>query len=596
MNKDTLPRWDLSPIFSGFTSKAYKEAVKQVDQLTKEFLKRKLAPLSSAREIEERFYAFDTIQISYYSIFGYAELRLVTNTEDSEALEGMQRATQYQAAVAKCRALLYKELAMTDNLAILIDEHPQLHPLRYVLLSGAKQAAHLMDLESEDLAADLAQSGADGWSRLQEILTSQETIDWKTPKGVEDTSIEEGPKTIIQLRSMAIHPEELVRKEAYRLELELSKRHEKAMAMGINNIKKWNLTLNKRRGYNSYLEPSLEASRMEEKSLQVLITALEDFAPILRQYLRAKAKLLGKKQLPFYDLFAPVGTFSERWSWDRACNFIQEQYGRFYPAMGEFVEYVVANGWIDAPIVQGKVGGAFCYPMPKEQISRLLVNFDGYFGDVITLAHELGHGYHSWVLRDLPGELQEYSMPVAETASTFGELLVLEGAMEVLPKEEQLLLLDESLTGYTQILVDILSRYYFEESLFKRCAAKNLSPQELCSNMIEAQRRAYGDGLDMDYLHPYMWFNKGHYYSADLPFYNYPYAFGGLFSLGIYAKAKEHGPGFGPTYDALLRVTGSSSTEDVAKVMGADIQRPEFWQQSMSFIQEQVSRYIKLVG
>ncbi len=578
-----LPRWDLTPIFSGFDGDDFAEALQQVDCWTTTFLAEGKKSFASAKELEERISLISKIFDRYSSLLSFVQLSLSTDTSNQAALQGLHKISQYQSVITQCEVLLSQELADISNLEEFIAGTPYLEQLQFCLREMADQVRYQMSLESEDLASDLAQSGADGWSRLQEILTSQESIAWGDGEY----------KTIVELRSLATDADSNVREKAYQKELELSKRHSKSMAAALNGIKQWNLTLNKRRGYANHVEPALRASRMNKSTLDALISAMEQSLPMFQRYFQAKAKILGKTSLPFFDLFAPVGDFSEKWSWDRACSFIKAQYSLFHPAMGEFVDHALQHRWVDAPIQRGKVGGAFCYPLTMEKESRVLVNFDGYFSDVMTLAHELGHAYHNWVLKDLPSILQNPPMPLAETASIFGETLVIEGALQKLSAQDRLLVLEESLQGHSQIIVDILSRYYFEDALFTRRSEGELSADDLCSLMKEAQRKTYQEGLDQNYLHPYMWFNKSHYYSADLPFYNYPYAFGGLFSLGIYAKAKEAGPTYNSTYDTLLQATGSASVEDVAMSVGVDLSTPEFWEGSFRLIESQIDQFIR---
>ncbi len=581
--ENRLPRWDLTPIFSGFDGDDFAQAIQQIDRLTTNFLAGGKKSFTTAQEVEQRVADITEIFRQYSSLSCFVHLSLSTNTSNQEALLGLHKVSQYQPAVTKCEVLLSQELAEIPNLEEFIVGNHYLEQIQFNLKEIAESVRYQMSLESEDLASDLAQSGADAWGRLQEVLTSQESIAWSDSE----------EKTIVELRSLATDADGSVRQRAYQKELELSKRHSRSMAAALNGIKQWNLTLNKRRGYTSHVEPALKASRMSQRTLDTLIRAMEKSLPMFQRYFQAKAAILGKESLPFFDLFAPVGQFSEKWSWERACTFIKEQYSLFHPAMGEFLDHALQHRWVDAPIQQGKVGGAFCCPLLAEKESRVLVNFDGYFSDVMTLAHELGHAYHSWVLKDWPDLQQNPPMPLAETASIFGETLVIEGALQNLSSQDQLLVLEESLQGHSQIIVDILSRYYFEDALFTRRSEGEVSADELCSMMEDAQRRTYQDGLDQNYLHPYMWFNKGHYYSADLPFYNYPYAFGGLFSLGIYAQAKQSNSDYGATYDTLLRATGAASVEDVAMSVGIDLGSDEFWKGSFQLIEIQIDQFIQ---
>jgi oligoendopeptidase F len=263
--------------------------------------------------------------------------------------------------------------------------------------------------------------------------------------------------------------------------------------------------------------------------------------------------------------------------------------------MGNFARHAFAFNWIDAESRDGKVGGAYCAPFYLNGESRILCNFAGSFDSVTTVAHELGHAWHHENIKDLPLGQAIYPMTLAETASIFAETIVFEGALkEVSAKEEKLSLIEGNLKDSCQVIVDILSRFYFEQELFNRRDTAELSPGELCAMMTDAQLKTYGDGLDPDLLHPYMWAVKSHYYSPDLAIYNYPYAFGLLFSLGLYARYKEEGPAFAAAYREILRLTGRASAEDVARSAGFNIEKEDFWQNGLGVLQNRLEEFEKL--
>jgi oligoendopeptidase F len=264
--------------------------------------------------------------------------------------------------------------------------------------------------------------------------------------------------------------------------------------------------------------------------------------------------------------------------------------------MGDFARRAVAAAWIDGERREGKVGGAYCTSFPLAGESRVLCNFDGTFDALSTVAHELGHAWHHELVKDLPRGLSLYPMTLAETASIFAETLVFEGALADAPDGERLSMIEENLKDSCQVIVDILSRFYFERELFRRRAKAELSAGELRDLMLDAQRRSYGEALDPEALHPYMWAAKGHYYSVGLAFYNYPYAFGQLFALGLYSRFRKEGPSFASAYREILRATGGASAEDVAARAGFDIRRESFWQSGLEIIAGRVDELESLAG
>jgi len=330
---------------------------------------------------------------------------------------------------------------------------------------------------------------------------------------------------------------------------------------------------------------------------------MRDSFPVFRRYLRAKAARLGQEALPWWDLFAPVvapgtagGAGGERhFTFAQAEQFIDQQFSPFSSRLAGLAQRAFANRWIDAEPRAGKRGGAFCMWVPGVRESRVLCNFDGTLDQLFTIAHELGHAFHNECSAgQLP--LQTLTpMTLAETASTFCETLVTEAALAAATSPaEELSILETFLIGATQIVVDITSRFLFEQEVFERRAQAELSADDFCEIMLRVQRETYGDGLDQRYLHPYMWTWKPHYYRAEMAFYNYPYAFGLLFGIGLYALYQSRGPAFVADYEALLASTGQASPAELAARFGIDIRQPQFWRDSLAVIERRIDRYISL--
>ncbi|WP_053335538.1 M3 family oligoendopeptidase [Salinispira pacifica] len=460
--------------------------------------------------------------------------------------------------------------------------------LEYFLQRELEGLEHQMSPELEDLASDLQRSAGDAWGRLQSSMSSEMNCRWNDVTGE--------TKTVVELRNLAFSPSRQVREKAYHLELSLWKRHETAFAAALNGVKGNSISLYNRRNYPDMLDPSLRSSRISRKTLDSLIQAMEDALPMFRRYLKRKASCLGQKTLAFYDLFAPVGEQTEEFSYREAEEFIVDRFNSFSPDLGEFARNAFKNRWIDAQPRSGKVGGAYMTDFPLHDEARILANFDGSFSAVSTLAHELGHAYHSAQLEGLDFINRDYPMTLAETASTFCETIVYHSAIEQARGDGKLALVEGLLMENTQVIVDILSRFRFERSLFQARQNGELSPHELNELMLDAQRETYGDAVDDSLRHPYMWAVKGHYYSTDLAFYNYPYAFGQLFALGLYSQFRENPGEFPETYRNLLRNTGTMSAVDLCRMAGFDIETPDFWKSGLSMLEPYVEWFENAAG
>jgi pepF/M3 family oligoendopeptidase len=591
---DALPRWNLASIYPSFDSSRYRGDLELLREKLKVFFSR-LEPgfdLARGENLLALIQAYEEAGDIAENLYAYGEAVYTADTRNSRALGELNAIETARLPLSKGAALLRCRLAENKETVLKLSETGALGPYRFFIVESLKQAAYQMSPELEDLAGDLARSGGDAWSRLQEAVSSTLRVLWDPATGEE--------KTVTALRDLAHSPDRAVRERAYGAELSAWKAAEIPLAAALNGVKGVSVTLDRRRGWTGNaqagagaLRKSAFQSRLSEKTLTVLIGALESSLPLFRRYLKTKAALLGIETCAFYDLFAPVGVSAAKtWTWQDGAGCIIRQFNALDPEMGAFARRAFDASWIDAQGREGKIGGAYCTGFPLAGESRILCNFEGSFDSVTTVAHELGHAWHHELIRDLPRTLSRYPMTLAETASTFAETLLFEGALETArgpdSGAERLALIEGSLKDSCQVIVDILSRYYFEKALFERRERAELSAEELCALMIEAQEKTYGSGLDKTKLHPYMWAVKSHYYSPSLAFYNYPYAFGLLFSLGLYARFRKEGPAFAAVYRNLLRLTGRASAEEVARSAGFEIEGESFWQNGINLIARRV--------
>lgn len=558
-NTAKLPHWDLTPIYPSVESKEFLSDLASIAEASS-----CLDGMISSGALYDIVMLLDRTDALISNTSSYCYALLSTDTSNPSyigALDKVENASiRFRNAYSRFVAALPM---MKDRFS-----DPRLKDYGYVLSEMLAEAEHLMSGKEEELANELLRVSAGQWSRLQEAVTS---------------SIGEGGKTLIELRGLASDPDRTVRKDAYERELKILKEHEIALSYALNGVKGTVLILERKRRWADPIDRSLCSSRISHKALDALISTLEDAIPMFRRYLAVKARLLGLGKLDWYDIIAPVSKTHRRYDYEDARRIIVSSYSSFSPEMGEFAEYAFSHNWIDAEPRRGKVGGAYDTSFKKSKVSRVLSNFDYTYESVSTLAHELGHAYHDYVVRNLPPLLSEYPMTLAETASIFGETVVFTEVLKTLDDDEKLPVIEQFVSSACQTCLDILSRFYFERSCFKRRKDGELTADEMCALMLEAQERTYGDAVAEK--HRYMWAVKSHYYSEDFSFYNYPYAFGQLFALGLFRRSGGM-MDFPSTYRSLLLRTGMESAKDVAAAAGCDIENPDFWHEGIAVIEE----------
>ncbi len=581
--------WDLSILYDGFDTPEYRADLQKLGELAPELaaLAGRVGELAPADLVTEYIRLNEALSELTEKLAIYASLRSSANTRDSEANSMLGRIMALTSTLSAPSAVIEKAISEIDDLEGLVDSTPALAEYKYLVMNIKRDSRYLLSDKEENVLARMSISGASAWSDLQSALTS----------GVKATLGDE-ELTLSMVRNLAYFPDPVLRKQAYEAELACYDSIKEAVAFALNSIKLQVLTECDLRGYESPLAKSLYQSRMKRETLDALLGAMVEYLPAFHKYLRAKAHALGHEGgLPWYDLFAPMGKIESEFTVDTARDYLLGIFGKFDGELHDMVKCAFDNRWIDFYPREGKVGGAFDCGVPSAKQSRVLTNFDGSFSDVVTLAHELGHSFHDRQVFCHSILNQGYSMPVAETASTFNEVLVMETAIAAATdREEKLALIESQLMDACQIICDIYSRFIFERSVFENRPTEFLDPDRMCELMLAAQRTAYGDGLDGEVLHPYMWLCKGHYYSGGLSYYNYPYAFGGLFARGLYAKYREEGDAFVDTYKAMLRATSVTDVEECALVAGIDLTSKDFWRAGLRSIAERIDEFCALVG
>ena len=559
MTNEKLPKWDLESIYPSVTSPLFEDDINAIYQKAEE-LKSKSADKNSS--ILSILSLYDEMADIVENVGSYVYTSFSVNTTDRDVLAAMGKAEKAQTVASDASTVMVHYLSQrTDEFS-----SPELEPYALFLKEVKTEAEHMMSLEEEALANEMLQVSASAWSRLQESVTA---------------SIHDGDKTLTQLRGLAMDSDRSVRKDAYEREVKILADNKTAIAAALNGVKGTALLLEKRRGWKDPLDRSCNTARISRKALSALIEALEESLPIFRDYLKTKAKLLGLERLEWYDMFAPVGDASMSFTFEEAKALIIDAYSSFSPEVGEFIKNALDSHWVDPEAHEGKIGGAYDIFFPKRKESRVMMNWEGTYDSVSTLAHELGHAYHDSVVKNYPSSQRSYPMTLAETASIFGETVIFQEVLKKADKDQQLSLIEAYVQGACQVCVDILSRFYFERSAFEARKDGEVTADDFSAMMLKAQEDTYGDGLGVK--HQYMWAVKGHYYNEGFSFYNYPYAFGQLFALGLFAS-KDSVPDFPKHYKEVLSMTGRFEAKEVAAAAGCDIEDKEFWKKGISVI------------
>ena len=584
MNKE----WNLDILYTGFDDPKYSE---DTNLLTREIealnaLAGNIAGMDEATLVSEYVAISERLNLLASKVGIFASLNYSANTKNTEAASALGRLMGMLSATAAPSTKISQAIAQISDLNAIIAESPALEEYRYMLNNIQRDSKHLLSDKEEALFAKMNISGAGAWSDLHSSLTSSVTA---TVDGKE--------MPLSSVRNLAYSPDPETRKKAYEAELACYDKIKDSVAFALNSIKLQVLNECEMRGYESPLAKTLYTSRMKQETLDALLSAMEEYMPVFRTYLKAKAKALGHEGgLPWYDLFAPMGKNDKEYTTEDAREYLLNIFKKFDAELHDMVKSAFDQAWIDFYPREGKVGGAFDCGVPSAKQSRVLTNFDGSFSDVVTLAHELGHSFHDRQVFKNSILNQDYSMPVAETASTFNEVLVMSTAIkEATDKDTKLALIESELMDACQIICDIYSRFTFEKSVFDNRADEFMGADRLSALMLEAQKKAYGDGLDESLMHQYMWVCKGHYYSGGLSFYNFPYAFGGLFARGLYAKYEKEGKAFVDTYKEMLRATAVMDIEDCAGIAGIDLTSKEFWCEGLEVIKKEIDEFCRLV-
>jgi len=593
-----LPRWDMTVIYPGLESAEFEQGfeslVAEIAELAEFFDQNHIQRQDPQPLTDQTVSVFETVigelNVLYEHVTtmrAYIAAFVSTNSRDNVAQARMSELQQQSVLLSK---LDKRSTAWIGSLDVegLIARSAVARNHAYLLHKTKTDATHLMAPLAEEVASELEVTGGSAWGKLHGTVTSQLIVPIEIAGELQSL-----PMSVI--RNLAHEPDRQLRRRAYEAELKGWESVAVPLAAALNSIKGESNTLAARRNWGEVVDIALFQNNIDRPTLDAMMEAATASFPDFRRYLRAKAKALALPALAWYDLFAPVGETQTAWDYEAGTQFLLEQFGSYSPRLREFAARAFGENWIDVAPRDGKRGGAFCMSLRKGE-SRVLTNYIPSYDGVSTVAHELGHAYHNYNLIDRTSLQRQTPMTLAETASIFCETIIRDAALARADRQEQIAILEASIQGSCQVVVDISSRFKFESAVLEQRRRRELSIEEFQQLMLEAQRETYGDGLDQNLLHPYMWAVKGHYYSSGRAFYNFPYMFGLLFGLGLYAQYQQDPEAFQAGYDDLLSCTGLADAATLAQRFGIDIRTPDFWHSSLALVSADIDRFEELTG
>lgn len=590
--KELVMTWSLERLYKSFQGQEFQHDLNLLDCKIEELISWSNENLDSIddelRKMESYISMLSELRELSGKLSSFASLSFSADANNNDAKKYLGIIEKKSTKLAPVNVKFAKWLGRIENLDVLIKQSKVLSEHDFFIKERLRESKHSLSEKEEIIISNMKLTGSSAWANLKNQLASNLTVDIELNGKINTLGIN-------KIKNMSFSDDKDVRRKAFYAELKGNEKIAQGVAASLNGIKGEVLTLCELKGYESPLHKTLEDSRMDEETLNTLISVMKESLGDFKRYYLKKAELLGyKDKLPYYDIMAPIGNKERQFTYSDAKDFIVKHFSSFSDNMGKLAQYAFDNRWIDAESREGKRSGAFCHNLHSIKESRVLCSFEGSFKNVCTLAHELGHAYHGVILQDESVLNSSYPMPLAETASIFAENMVRNAALKDADKEEQLVILGAELVNSSSVIVDIYARFLFEKQLFNRRRDGELSLDEIKELMLWAQKEAYGDAIEEETFDPYAWLHKPHYYYAERNFYNFPYAFGLLFSKGLYSIYLREGEQFVSKYNNILKLTGQASVYDVANYAGIDIHDKEFWRSSLKLVKEDIDRFCNI--
>lgn len=590
-----LPRWSVHDVHESFDSRSFSDSmeragtnVSRLETLFETHNIRSIDPRTPNAQdgvaADEVIQAFNNTVDEQDILISYIYATVSTDSRHEQAQGLLSEMEDLDARISPLLARLADWVASLNSHAlkeVSAEAREHLGPL----LRLQDRAIHQMSEAEEGLYAELGTTGSSAWGRLQSDLTSQLSIDVQLPAG-------SASMPMAAVRGLATDSNVEVRKAAFEAEMRAWPQVAVACAAAMNSIKGEANTVNKRRHWKAPIDASLYSNSVSPATFGAMQSAINDSLPDFRRWMRVKAQLHGDNNgLSWWNLFAPLSVSPGAISWDEGISLVKDAFASYSDRLAHLVDRSINEQWLDAEPREGKTGGAFCMSFVDDR-SLVLLNWSGSVDSAQTTAHELGHAYHNTQLAHRTPLQKRLPMALAETASIFCETLVVEDGLSRMQGDERLALLDVNLIGASQVVVDIHSRYLFETEVFARRQRRTLGVSEFNEIMLQAQADAYGDGLDLSTRHPHMWVLKPHYYGSH--FYNWPYTYGLLFGLGLYAKYQSNPNHFRENYDNVLSRAGMDTAEELGQAFAIDVTDPAFWTSSLDVLRARMIDYEKL--
>lgn len=584
--------WNLDNIYTSFESEAFesdmRELEKYITAINELDIDKWESNKNSIHEIEEFLRLNNEYRKVYSKLGAYAYLILNCNFENTEAANVLDNIESKNSEVTEAFIKFSWWLSKFTDLDEAISASHYLSEHSFYLKQLLLKSKYLLSEKEEVVISKMQSTGSKAWERLYDELISTAAVDITINNKVESL-------TISGLRNMLYEKDCALRKTAYYKEIDLCRRISNVCADCINGISGEAVNVYEMRGFKSPLDKVLINSRMDLETLNIMMAAIKEKLPIFHKYFLKKAQILGyKSNLPFYEIYAPVGDSNMRLSYEEARNLIVSSFKIFSDKLSHFSEKVFKNRWIDAEPRKSKGNFGLSVDIFPLQESRIITNFSGSYIDVSILAHEIGHAYHSSNLYNQTMLNTEYPTPIAETASIFCETIVNNELLKKLPGNEAMVILERGISDAAYYIVDFYGRYLFENELYQRRESGLLTIDELNELMIDCMKKAYGYSIDAETIHPYMWMNKVGYFMAGNEFLNFPYSFGVLFSKGLYARYIEKGQTFVRQYDKFLSETSKNNIADAAGIMDIDVHSIDFWRDSLELIERDIEKFIDI--